>query len=46
MFVIKAKIDDNYHDIGRLLLPTIIAVSKNWTISIIVKISRLIGKTS
>ena len=40
MFVVKRKIgmiSDDYHDIGRLLLPTIIVVSKNWTISIIVK---------
>ena len=30
-------ISDNYHDIGRLLILTIIVDSKNWTISIIVK---------
>ena len=30
-------ISDDYHDIGRLLLITIIASSKNCTISIIVK---------
>ena len=30
-------ISDNYHDIGRLLLLTIIVSSKNQTISIIVK---------
>ena len=29
-------ISDNYHDIGQLLLLTIIVNSKNWTISIII----------
>ena len=32
-----AMISDDYCDIGRLLLLTIIVSSKNWTISIIVK---------
>ena len=32
-----AIISDDYHDIGRLLLLTIIVNSKNWTILIIVK---------
>ena len=35
-------ISDDYHNIGRLLLLTIIFNSKNWTIS---KISWLIDKT-
>ena len=40
-------ISGDYHDIGRLLHLTIIVISKNWTISIIVKkISWLIGKTA
>ena len=30
-------ISDDYHDIGQLLLLTIIVNSKNWTTSIIVK---------
>ena len=33
----NATISDDYHDIGRLLLLTIILDSKNWMISIIVK---------
>ena len=32
-----AMISDDYHNIGRLLLLTIIVDSKNWTTSIIVK---------
>ena len=37
-------ISDDYHDIGRLLLLTIIASSKNWTISIIVKVNITVNR--
>ena len=36
-------ISDNYHDIGQLLLLTIIVNSKNWTISIIVRENILVN---
>ena len=39
-----AMISDDYHDIGRLLLLTIIVDSKNWTISIIVKENITVNK--
>ena len=32
-----AMVSDNYHDIGQILLLTIIGDSKNWTILIIAK---------
>ena len=37
MYIQIGKIVDDYQDIGQLLLPTIIAKSKHWMISIIVE---------
>ena len=35
---------NDYHDIGQLLLLTIIVSSKNWTISIIVKVNIMVSR--
>ena len=37
-------LSDNYHNIGRLLPITIIVGSKNWTISIIVKVNIMVNR--
>ena len=39
-----AIISDDYHDIGRLLLLTIIVDSKNWMILIIVKENIMVNR--